>query len=804
MSYSLEEVPIQKQASDSAAGGRGGILGAFSKGDDDYGRAGTASGGTEKDQELKLRCRNGLAHVERRFMWMKLAGVQANNLVFYLQPALQVFGNANPLPKKLFKVPFLGVEPQSVPEPALYLLQQPSVALSAAHDRVVSVLAQLESLTYCPMVPNLALILLHYLNEAEAFIVLENLVHCGRTKTMFFVNRADEDAFLYAFLQIVKSRVSKIYDHIMYLLQRGEDVKPIFRSWFQNFFSGWLPHEDVYRVVDMYLSEGPKILIRLGLAWLKFRKAELRETKTAYEFEMALRNWVLGNGESAERKPYRFSSLSEIGFNIRNLSKNDIDKHYAEFKRTSQTHGFKVSAEDSFSEDDIRSISSMSDRSHHMGKTVHFPKVLFHPPFFVKAELDDSGFDADPDAGDEEMRKVFDHYGFFSPARPTTDDASREYASSLDIAEVKKKTEKNYMDHYVMWDHVSAKGLQKFMNSLSRGKFKAYCVAMSRHLSSLETLLPKAVSSCDWLPLYFSGRHGWSIDELVEHTKGIAPILLFLRVSPRSQEASPSSSMVLAVFSMHGLPTPPLIKRIERFTGTSESETSAGGGTGVHRAQSSKYSGSRGHDSDILRRTHSSVSYSRLAEGNSADQVLRNLSTKTNMSHLNGGLLRAWQKSAPWVGASDDFVCQVHPDCCPVRVDGAEIPDSLEEGTTDSECILKQNKFVSINAEGHAHLLVGGQDSPKAPLVEIHGDLQEATISVRLLNQISCRQAGIMNNGKLSKDSSARLRVTGVEAYGFMDKASRVACSEEFSARKALEQVSAGEKEWEAYVQGTD
>jgi len=39
------------------------------------------------------------------------------------------------------QIPFLGVAPTVLPESALGLLSQPSVEMSAAHDRVVCVLA---------------------------------------------------------------------------------------------------------------------------------------------------------------------------------------------------------------------------------------------------------------------------------------------------------------------------------------------------------------------------------------------------------------------------------------------------------------------------------------------------------------------------------------------------------------------------------------------------------------------------------------------------------------------------------------
>ena len=57
---------------------------------------------------------------------------------------------------------------------------QPSIAASAAHDRLIAVLAQLHSLRYCPQVPALALILLGALSEPEAFGAMQALLRAQR------------------------------------------------------------------------------------------------------------------------------------------------------------------------------------------------------------------------------------------------------------------------------------------------------------------------------------------------------------------------------------------------------------------------------------------------------------------------------------------------------------------------------------------------------------------------------------------------------------------------------------------------
>jgi Rab-GTPase-TBC domain len=208
----------------------------------------------------------------------------------YFRAALrEVFGNLDPLPGKIFRLAFLGVEPAILPEEATVLLSQPSIAVSAAHDRVISVLAQLHSLRYCPQVPNLALILLSYLSESDTFAAMESLLSHNKSIPMLLLSKREETAFIKTFRTLVKSYYPQLSAHLESL---GGPVRAIYASWFRGFFTGWLPTEDVHKVVDSYLMEGPKVLIRFGLAFLKILKRKLKATTNAGEIDRVFRRWV--------------------------------------------------------------------------------------------------------------------------------------------------------------------------------------------------------------------------------------------------------------------------------------------------------------------------------------------------------------------------------------------------------------------------------------------------------------------------------------------------------------------------------
>ncbi|CAE7729919.1 unnamed protein product [Symbiodinium sp. KB8] len=183
--------------------------------------------------------------------------------------------------------------------------------MSSAHDRVVCLLSSCLALRHCPMVPHLAMVLLHHTNEAETFAIIKSLYRkgglgvagvssvdtgaggAGSTLRMFLTTQQEEAAFVETFIVsgaarkdacdpalsplprqgMVKNHFPKLHGHIAALIKAGHhSVSQCFLSWFRGFFTGWLPHADVVRIVDLYLAEGSKVLLRVGLGWLKARK----------------------------------------------------------------------------------------------------------------------------------------------------------------------------------------------------------------------------------------------------------------------------------------------------------------------------------------------------------------------------------------------------------------------------------------------------------------------------------------------------------------------------------------------------
>ena len=134
------------------------------------------------------------------------------------------------------------------------------------------------------------------------------------------------------FLALLQRRMPRLYQTVRSLQSQADregqaERGPVglFGDWFRQFFQTWLPAVDVLNLVDAYLSEGLKILLRVGLAWLKILRRQLRHAGSCEEFEMTLRNWVIGAATPADVAPYRWADLIDAAFHLRGVSKSDIE-----------------------------------------------------------------------------------------------------------------------------------------------------------------------------------------------------------------------------------------------------------------------------------------------------------------------------------------------------------------------------------------------------------------------------------------------------------------------------------------------
>lgn len=259
----------------------------------------------------------------------------------YVADCKKVFGILCSKPDRLFHIPFLGVEPAILPQEAISLLVQPTVAVSAAHDRVVALLAQVCNLNYAPQVPAIALILLQQSgwNEVQTYVVLRRLIESSREKTqqllessesdgatftalhapLFILSRGMEAASVRAVRTIIKGVFPALSTHLeslppppgVTLPLSGEAsslshvssslaFKQVVSSFLCGIGSGFLPPQDAARMAEDCIASTPLVLVTHLLALLSLASESLLKCENMEQADRTLRLFASSTGRSPE------------------------------------------------------------------------------------------------------------------------------------------------------------------------------------------------------------------------------------------------------------------------------------------------------------------------------------------------------------------------------------------------------------------------------------------------------------------------------------------------------------------------
>ncbi|DAZ97111.1 TPA: hypothetical protein N0F65_010434 [Lagenidium giganteum] len=121
---------------------------------------------------------------------------------------------------------------------------------------------------YCQSMNFLVAVLLHHLEEEEAFwvlaVMIEDLIPQFHTRTMSG-SRAEQRVFT----DLVQQKLPMIAQHMHAL---GVDLEPFTLKWFLCLFLNTLPFEPVLRIWDLFFCEGSHVLLRVGLTLLKLNQ----------------------------------------------------------------------------------------------------------------------------------------------------------------------------------------------------------------------------------------------------------------------------------------------------------------------------------------------------------------------------------------------------------------------------------------------------------------------------------------------------------------------------------------------------
>ncbi|KAJ3085486.1 hypothetical protein HK102_014125, partial [Quaeritorhiza haematococci] len=192
-------------------------------------------------------------------------------------------------------------------------------------------------LEYCPFVPPLAVLLAHHLRSPDELlgamvqIVRKSLIkhggssggagghggasaNGGDTWTYFPTFKKDVKHLGIAFGAVLNKHNQKLYRHLEKLYQESSDKEPFWLRWMTDFFVSEIPQEALWRMLDNFLIEGYKTLIRFGVALLQLRRDALMQCSSVEE---VLRHF------DASQPFYTTDQLYRAAWNI-SVSRSDV------------------------------------------------------------------------------------------------------------------------------------------------------------------------------------------------------------------------------------------------------------------------------------------------------------------------------------------------------------------------------------------------------------------------------------------------------------------------------------------------
>ncbi|KAI3644838.1 hypothetical protein MP228_011002 [Amoeboaphelidium protococcarum] len=194
-------------------------------------------------------------------------------------------------------------------------------ALSPYGESVVKVILILLShdfplLEYSPMLPNVVALLLHNLNEDQVYGIAKIMVSQAQRndKWMYLpINLQEMMHFYQVFAEVAQQIAPKIVKHLRNISNNSD----LWIKWINEFLLNSMDIGCEFRMLDSFLMEGYKVIIRYGVAMLILRGPQMLKCTNVQQLDelMLKEEFKLGIDDD---------KLSDTAFNIY-LSRNQIE-----------------------------------------------------------------------------------------------------------------------------------------------------------------------------------------------------------------------------------------------------------------------------------------------------------------------------------------------------------------------------------------------------------------------------------------------------------------------------------------------
>merc|ERR1719235_1049723 len=177
---------------------------------------------------------------------------------------------------------------------------------------------------YCQGMGFICGLLLMYMREDDAFLMLISLLENYRMSGLFMPNLPLLNKYFFQLQRLLEMHMPLLYNH---LAQQGVEPTMYASQWFMTVCIYNFPFSTVVRVWDIFLAEGVKIIFRIALALLKLNQ----EVLLSESFEQII--------STLKQAPSRVDSeqLIRVGLNIKlkNKTLKDIENEWQTHPDTS-------------------------------------------------------------------------------------------------------------------------------------------------------------------------------------------------------------------------------------------------------------------------------------------------------------------------------------------------------------------------------------------------------------------------------------------------------------------------------------
>lgn len=141
-------------------------------------------------------------------------------------------------------------------------------ALTSAHQIISCVAGQFPDISYCPSLPAVTSLLLHFSkDEAQCFEHVSRILACNEPgKRLLDQTFLGYESGCMTFGDLANKYCTSAHKLIV---ATAQDVLEVYSDW-QRWVLGDLPFSHMVRILDVFLVEGYKILYRVAIALLKF------------------------------------------------------------------------------------------------------------------------------------------------------------------------------------------------------------------------------------------------------------------------------------------------------------------------------------------------------------------------------------------------------------------------------------------------------------------------------------------------------------------------------------------------------